>query len=129
MELDPALIAEARKQVEAREQQSRLHQALARRATRRAKLDIVLIALGTGLAAMLCDGTHEALMAGSMALSLGILFYVVRRDRDLTALAGQGRWREEALEGRGLPLEAWRNGATLDPWEARRGKPIGDQDR
>jgi hypothetical protein len=123
VELDPSLI------VEARQQQARRHRALARRARRRAKQDMALIALTTGLAAMLGQGTHESLMAGSMALSFGILFYVIRRDRDLTALAGQGRWRDEALEGRGLPLEAWRGGARLDPWEARRGRPIGPADR
>jgi hypothetical protein len=129
VELDPSLVIEARKQVELRQQQARRHQALARRARRRAKLDMAVIALATGLATMLGQGTHEALMAGSTALSFGILFYVIRRDRDLTALAGQGRWREDALEGRGLPLEAWRSGASLDPWEARRGRPIVPQDR
>jgi hypothetical protein len=117
VELDPSLIAQARR-----------HQALARRARWRAKLDMVLIALGTGFATMIGKSSHEALMAGSLALSLGILAYVIRRDRDLTALAGEGRWRDAALEGQGLPIPAWRAGASLDPWEVRRSRARTPQD-
>ena len=114
MEQDPGLIAEARRQ------QHRQHLALARRTRRRARIDICLVAVATGLAALTGNGTHESLMGASLALSLGILFYVIRRDRDLTALAGQERWRDEALEGRGIPIEAWRSGA--------RGRPAGSRD-
>ena len=111
MEQDLTLIAKARR-----------HDALARRARRRAKIDMALIALTTFGVAMVGSNVHQSLMAGSMALSLGILFYVIRRDRDLTALAGQGRWRDEALEGRGLTLEDWQRGAELAPWDARKGQ-------
>lgn len=100
--------------------QARRYAALARRARLRAKVDIVLIAASTGLAAVLAEGTHEALLAASLVLSLGILFYVIRRDRDLTALAGFGRWREDAVAGRGLSIEAWQSGAELEPWENRK---------
>ena len=62
-------------------------------------------------------------MAGSAALSLGILFYVIRRDRDVSELAGQNRWRDEAVKGRGLSLKDWQGGAKLAPWESRRGEP------
>lgn len=117
MELDPSVLTQARR-----------HRALARRARRRARLDMVLIALATGMAAMAGQGSHQALLAGSLALSLGLLAYVIRRDRDLTALAGVARWRVEALEGRGVSMPEWRDGASLDPWEVRRGRPRGPQD-
>ena len=117
MELDPSLIAQARR-----------HRALARRARWRAKLDMAMLAIGTGMATMIGQSTHEALMAGSLALSLGILAYVIRRDRDLTALAEQGQWRDQALEGQGVPMPAWREGALLDPWEVRRGRRRPSQD-
>jgi hypothetical protein len=108
--------------------QARRHEALARRARLRAKLDIAAVGLLTAGAAWLADGTHDALMSASLVLSLGILFYVIRRDRDLTRLAGVSRWREEALEGRGLTLEDWRSGAELEPWEARRRAPADPAD-
>jgi hypothetical protein len=100
--------------------QARRHEALARRARVRAKLDILAVGTLTGVAALLADGAHDALMSASLVLSLGILFYVIRRDRDLTRLAGVGRWREDAVEGQGLTLEDWRRGADLEPWETRR---------
>lgn len=108
MEQDRAFIAEANR-----------HVALARRVRNRAWLDIVLIGAATGVAAHLAEGAHEALLAASLVLSLGILVYVIRRDRDLTALAGVARWRDEALDGRGLALEDWQGGAPLAPWEHR----------
>ncbi len=95
----------------------------------RAKIDIVLIGALTGVAAWLAKDSHQSLMAASLALSLGILVYVIRRDRDLTALAGVGRWRDEALEGRGLTLVDWRDGAELEPWESRRRNPVDHADR
>lgn len=109
MEQDLSLIAQARQ-----------HEACARRARLWARLDMLMIAGVTAVVAWLGDSAHEALMSASLVLSLGILFYVIRRDRDLTRLAGAGRWREEALEGRGVSLEDWREGAELEPWEARR---------
>jgi hypothetical protein len=108
VEQDRAFVAEARR-----------HSALARRVRNRALLDIVLIGAATGSAAHLAEGAHEALLAASLALSIGILVYVIRRDRDLTALAGVGRWREAALDGRGLTLEEWQGGTDLAPWEQR----------
>ena len=99
---------------------ARRHEVLARRARRSAKLDILAVGTLTGVAAWLPDGAHDALMSASFVLSLGILFYVIRRDRDLTRLVGVARWRDEAVEGRGLTLEDWRRGAELDPWETRR---------
>jgi hypothetical protein len=110
LEQDLSLIAQARRSG-----------ALARRARLRARLDMFLVGAATAGAALGGSDAHEALMAASAALSLGILFYVVRRDRDVSALAGQGRWRDEALQGRGLSLKDWQAGAELAPWETRRG--------
>ncbi len=117
MEQDRSFIAQARR-----------HEALARRVRNRARLDIVLIGAATGIAAHLAEGAHQALLAASLILSFGILFYVIRRDRDLTALAGIGRWREEALEGRGLTLKDWRSGAELAPWDVRQRTPVEPTD-
>jgi len=108
--------------------QARRHQALARRARIRAMVDIVLIGASTGLAAFLAGDPHQSLMAGSLILSLGILVYVIRRARALTARAGGGRWRDEALEGRGLTLEDWSSGAELEPWESRKSNPVEQAD-
>ena len=103
--------------------QARQHEACARSARIRARLDMLIVGSLTAGVAWLADTAHEALMSASLVLSLGILFYVIRRDRDLTRLAGAGRWREEAIEGRGLSLEDWREGAELEPWESRRRSP------
>lgn len=111
MEQDRAFVAEAIR-----------HSALARRVRNRAWLDVVLIGAATGAAAHLAEGTHEALLAASLALSIGILVYVIRRDRDLSVLAGVGRWRDAALEGQGISLQEWKDGAALAPWK-QRGKP------
>jgi hypothetical protein len=97
---------------------------MARRVRLRAQVDLLAVTLGTASAALLGSTTHEALLAGSAALSIGILAYVVRRDRDLVALASASRWREQAVEGRGLPLADWRRGAPLQPWPDRRGGPV-----
>lgn len=118
MEQDFSLIAQARRSG-----------ALARRARLRARLDIVLVGAATAGAAFAGSNPHEALMAASAVLSLGILFYVFRRDRDVSALAGQDRWRDEAVEGRGLSLTDWQAGAELPPWESRRGNPPQQPDR
>ncbi len=100
--------------------QARETDALARRTRMRARLDgLAVVAVSIG-AAFAGGNAHQALMAGSAALSLGILFYVIRRDRDLTRLAGQVRWREEAVKGRGLSMQDWHDGAELEPWDARR---------
>jgi hypothetical protein len=109
LEQDLSLIAQARQT-----------DALARRARFRARLDMLLVGTATAAAAFAGGSSHQALMGGSAALSLGILFYVIRRDRDLTALAGQGRWRDDVLKGRGLSMEEWRAGAELKPWDDRR---------
>ncbi|MGL6042595.1 MAG: hypothetical protein ACRC1J_01590 [Sandaracinobacteroides sp.] len=98
--------------------------ALARQVRQRARIDLLLVAIATAGASLLGSTSHEAVLAGSSALSLGILGYVVRRDRDLVALAASSRWRESAVEGRGMTLRQWRSGAPLKAWTARRGEPV-----
>jgi hypothetical protein len=87
---------------------------------------MLLVAIFTFGAAHLGATSHEALLGGTAALALGILFYVVRRDRDLVDLAARARWRERAVEGRGVPVSAWRAGARLPAWEKR--SPLADAD-
>jgi hypothetical protein len=108
--------------------QARRHSAVARRVRTRARCDIVLIGVATGIAAHLAADAHEALLAASLVLSLGILAYVIRRDRDLALFADTARWRDDALEGRGLPLSEWRRGARLPPWDERGGRPADPGD-
>jgi hypothetical protein len=91
----------------------------ARRLKRRAIVDLVAVALASVGAALLADSALAALEAGAIALSLGVLAFVIRRDRDLTRHARRGRWRERAVAGKGLSMAAWRGGAQLAPWEQR----------
>lgn len=93
---------------------------LRRRARRRALSDLALtMALATG-AALLASDSHGALLVGVSALSLGILFMVIRRSHDAVALARADRWRSEAIAGRGISLADWQNGRELAHWDARR---------
>lgn len=98
--------------------------AQARRVRMRARLDLLLALLATAGAASLGADAHEALLGGSAVLSLGILVYVIRRDRDLVALSASARWREAAVEGRGLQLQDWRSGVPLAAWSARRDEQV-----
>ncbi len=50
--------------------QARRHEALARRARLKAKLDILAVGTLTGLAAWLSESAHDALMSASFVLSL-----------------------------------------------------------
>lgn len=95
----------------------------ARRLKRRAVFDMLLIGLAAGASALLADSVMGALEAGAIALSLGVLAFVIRRDRDLTRHARRGRWREQAVAGKGVSIAAWRDGARLVPWEERQGRP------
>ena len=91
-----------------------------------ARLDAVLVVAATAGGAWLGQASAgagaggESLMGATAALGLGILFYVVRRDRDLSRFAAQARWRERAVEGKGVTLSDWKDGAALEPWPRRR---------
>lgn len=105
---------------------SRRTHVLSRRVRRRARLDAVLVVAATAGGAWLGQASAgagaggESLMGATAALGLGILFYVVRRDRDLSRFAAQARWRERAVEGKGVTLSDWKDGAALEPWPRRR---------
>lgn len=92
----------------------------------RAYLDGALVLLVTAGAALLAPAVHEALLAASAALSLGVLWYVIRRDRDLVRLAAESRWRDAALAGRGMQLSEWKQGAPLEAWSVRRDEQVQD---
>jgi hypothetical protein len=94
---------------------------LSRSIHRRARLDILLVAGAAAGAAWLGRSPAESMMAALCALSLGILAYVIRRDRDLRRLAVQRRWRDRALAGKGVSLSDWRAGITPLPWPRRDG--------
>lgn len=101
-------------------EKSRAGAAQARGAKLRAASDMGLMLLGTVGAALLGSTPHQQLMAGTAALSLGILIFVIRRGRDLEKLARHNRWRDEAVVGRGIPLSSWRGGTVLASWDERR---------
>lgn len=94
---------------------------LVRRARRRALTDLTLLPAAVLLAALPANGAHQALLYALFAASAGILLFLVRRWRDLGALARADRWRAEAVEGRGLSISAWRAGDPLAGWAERRG--------
>lgn len=93
---------------------------LQRRARVRAAVDAALLALAVGLAALFGESAHEALLLALLASSAGILIFLLRRGRDLGALARADRWRADAVEGRGLGIAAWRAGDPLPGWADRR---------
>lgn len=93
---------------------------LRRRARRRALFDLALTVALAGGAALLATESHGALLLGVSALSLGILFMVIRRGHDAVELARADRWRSEAVAGRGISLADWQNGGELAHWDARR---------
>jgi hypothetical protein len=95
-------------------------QRLIRRARVRAAADTVVLALAVTLAALFGESAHEALLLALLASSAGILIFLLRRGRDLGALARADRWRADAVEGRGLGIAAWRAGDPLPSWDARR---------
>ncbi len=93
---------------------------LLRRARLRAAVDAALLMAAVALAALLGDSAHEALLLALLASSAGILLFLLRRGRDLSALARADRWRADAVEGRGLDMAAWRAGDRLASWAERR---------
>lgn len=100
---------------------------LSGRIRRRARLDAILVMLATVAAAYLGHTTGESMMGATAALSLGVLFYVIRRDRDLSRFARHERWRDLALEGKGVTLAQWKAGLPLEPWPRRETGPDRDQ--
>lgn len=94
-------------------------QALRRQMRRRAAVDAVMILLATAGASLLATDSHDKLLSGLAVLSVGILLFVIRRSGDVSRLAEAGRWREEALVGRGLSLAQWHAGVPLPEWERR----------
>ncbi|MBS3962608.1 MAG: hypothetical protein KGZ61_12375 [Sandarakinorhabdus sp.] len=94
-------------------------QALWARMRRRAATDAVLILLLTAGASLPAADSHGRLLSGLAVLSIGILLFVIRRSRDVSRLVEAGRWRDEALVGRGLSLAQWHSGMALPQWGSR----------
>lgn len=87
---------------------------------RRALIDAAVIVGIAILVSAPAANVVDSLMIGVVAISIGMLLFVIRRGNDLTALARAGRWREDAVAGQGLTLEEWRRGAPVAPWAERR---------
>ncbi len=86
----------------------------------RATSDVALLLLFAATSASLGTTPYQRLLAGTAAISIGIFLFILRRGADLERLARHDRWREKAVEGRGMPLESWRNGDVMEAWEERR---------
>ena len=100
-----------------------------RQARRRAIADMLAVTALVPALAVLGDSTHESLLWGFGALSLGMLFIVIRRGRDAMAIARADHWRAEAVAGRGIGLAEWQDGQQLASWEARRILPTAEAER
>ncbi|WP_199554438.1 hypothetical protein [Sandaracinobacteroides hominis] len=90
----------------------------------RAGLDLTALLVATAVAAQLGETPYDKLLAGTAMLSVAVLVFVFRRGRDLERLALARRWREEAVQGRGIPISRWRAGEPLAGWEVRRGEAL-----
>lgn len=106
-------------QLAIRRDRGALEQALRRRMVRRSACDAALILLATAGAGLLATNGHDRLLACLAVLSLGILLFVLRRGGDVAGLVAAGRWRDEAVAGRGLSLAQWHSGVPLPGWGER----------
>lgn len=88
-------------------------QLLQQRAARRARLDLLWLMLAVGLALLVASGPLERLALPMATLGVGGIWYLMRRVRDIAALEQAGRWRDAALDGRGVSLADWHRGAPL----------------
>lgn len=93
---------------------------LSRRMRWRARMDLVLAGMAATGAVMMGHDVSESVLAGTSALLLAVLWFVWRRSRDLSKVAAHDRWRENAVEGRGLTISQWKTGEKLASWEERR---------
>jgi hypothetical protein len=91
----------------------------AARIRRRAATDAVLVLLASTLAALPVANPHDSLLVATAAVSLGLFWFVVRRNNYVAALAREDMRRREALTGRGLRIADWHRGVALSPWEVR----------
>lgn len=96
------------------------HERLAARLRRRALADFAVLAVACLGATAYADGSHARMRNFLLAAGLAVPTFVIRRGRDLSALARADQWREKAMEGRGLSVGEWQSGAPLKPWGERR---------
>jgi hypothetical protein len=102
------------------EQAIERQQLLARRVRRRALVDVLLLLALIGGVALATGDAQQALLNAVLASAAGIMLFLYRRNRDLSALARADDWRADAVEGRGLSLSAWIAGERLPVWKDRR---------
>jgi hypothetical protein len=79
----------------------------------RALADSVLVMLLVAGTMLLVPDPHEALLAALVVAATGIIWFLARRERDMARRAAAGRWRADALNGRGVSLAEWHAGAAL----------------
>lgn len=92
---------------------------------RRRWLDLGL-ALTAIPSAMVIAPTAEAqLSAGILAVSAAMLFFVIRRSRDIALMREALRAGDARFEGRGISVGAWHRGEPLPAWAVRNSGKAG----
>jgi hypothetical protein len=81
----------------------------------RAAGDLLLALAVTALPLLLLADPYEALLVALVLGSIGIVWFVARRERDMARRSAEDQWREAALDGRGVSLAAWHAGASPAP--------------
>lgn len=95
---------------------------------RRAWMDAALVALAAFAVSQPVAEPHASLLVGIAAVSVGILFFMVRRSRDIAHFVEGARSDAQRLSGGGISVAEWHKGAPLAPWAERRlgaGHPQG----
>lgn len=89
----------------------------------RATLDLLLVMAAVGMALVLVPDPYEALLLALALGSGGLVWFVGRRERDMSRRARSRDWQGEAIAGRGISLADWHRGAPLAAWSERRREP------
>ena len=87
---------------------------------RRARMDAALVALAAFAISQPVAEPHASLLVGIAAISVGILFFMVRRSRDMAHFVEAARSDARRLSGSGISVAEWHKGTPLAPWAQRR---------
>lgn len=91
-----------------------------RKIRRRALQDAAFVILVAVVVSQPVASAHDSLLVGIAAVAIGILFFMVRRSRDLQLFVQAARRDARRLSGGGISLQEWHGGAPLRPWSERR---------
>ncbi len=97
--------------------------AFRRHLRKRALLDAIAIALAAFAVTQPVANPHDSLLLGIATVGLGMMLFIVRRNRDFAHFVQAVRQRERALDGSGISLAEWHQGKPLRPWQERQPAP------